>query len=128
MASISPEAAAALEKIIDPMLYSPSPLPENGSTSPGGDGSEMFSNNNLDDRDGSDPDVESTTIQMSESSSSVGKRKAVVVIRASEEEMKSETSTPPVKKKGKRNMHRCEICSRKFDRYVLFVCLFFFVP
>ena len=99
---------------------SPSPLSDNGSTSPGGGGSEMFSNNNLDDRDGSDPDVEPTAIRMSEDSTSAG-RKAVVVIRASEEEMKKEASTPPVKKKKKSKMHCCEVCSKKFPRYVLFV-------
>ena len=95
---------------------SPSPLSDNGSTSPGGGGggNEMF-NNNPDDRDGSDQDVESV-IRMSDNSSSTG-RKRVVVIR----EVKKETlTTPPVKKKKKSKMHCCEICLKKFPRYRFF--------
>ena len=101
---------------------SPSPLSDNGSTSPGGGGgggsSEMF-NNNPDDRDGSDQDVESV-IRMSENSSSKGrvKSKGLVVIRAGEEVKKETLITPPVKKKKKSKMHCCEICLKKFPRYV----------
>jgi hypothetical protein len=100
---------------------SPSPrLSDNESTSPGGGGgqhlglgsSEMF---NPDDRDGSDQDVE-TVIRMSEKISTTG-RKAVVVIKAGEE-VKKETLTPPVKKKKKSKMHCCEVCMKKFPRYV----------
>ena len=104
--------------------HSPSPLSDNGSTSPGGCGSEMF-NNNLDDRDGSDQDVDSV-IRMSENCSSAG-RKGVVVIRAGEE-VKKEALNPPVKKKKKSKMHCCEVCSKKFPRYGLFIVFFFFVP
>jgi hypothetical protein len=108
--------------------HSPSPLSDNGSTSPvGGCGSsETFNsnnnNNNPGDRDGSDQDVIDSAIRMSsESCSSAGRKGVVVVIRAREEEEKKETSTtPPVKKKKKSKMHVCEICSKKFPRYVFF--------
>lgn len=102
--------------------HSPSPLSDNESTSPGGCGSEMFNNsNNLDDRDGSDQDVESV-IRISENCSSAG-RKGVVVIRAGEE-VKKEALNPPVKKKKKSKMHCCEVCLKKFPRYGF---VFFFV-
>jgi hypothetical protein len=107
---------------------SPSPrlLSDNESTSPGNGGgrhlgSEMF-NNNPDDRDGSDQDIETVT-QMSEKSSVAG-RKKVVVIRAGEE-VKKETLTPPVKKKKKSKMHCCEVCLKKFPRYVFYIYCFY---
>ena len=89
---------------------SPSPrLSDNGSTSPGGGGrhlgglggSEMFNNSPVDRE--SDQDAE-TVIRMSENSSA------------------AETLTPSVKKKKKSKMHYCEVCFKKFPRYV---CLFF---
>ena len=111
---------------------SPSPrLSDYESTSPGGGSggggrhfgggccgsSEMFNNNNPDDRDGSDQDAESVA-RMSENSSIAGRK--VVVIRAGEEVKKETLTTPPVKKKKKSKMHCCEICLKKFPRYVLF--------
>ena len=103
--------------------HSPSPLSDNDSTSPCGGGSEMF-NYNPDDRDGSDQDVESA-IRMSENGSSAG-RKGVVIIRAGEEVKKEALTTPPVKKKKKSKMHCCEVCLKKFPRYVLFVVFFLY--
>ena len=107
---------------------SPSPrLSDYESTSPGGGSgarhfnggggggcsSEMFKNNKPDDRDGSDQDVES---RMSEKSSIAGRK--VVVIKAGEEMKKEILTTSPVKKKKKSKMHCCEICLKKFPRYV----------
>ena len=104
---------------------SSSPLSGNESTSPGAGGSSEMYNNNPDDRDWSDQDVDSA-IRMSENSSAAG-RKGVGVIRAGEEVKKEALTTPPVKKKKKSKMHCCEVCMKKFPRYVLFI-VFFFVP
>jgi hypothetical protein len=98
--------------------HSPSPLSDNGSTSPGGCGSsEMFniSNINPDDEDGSDQNIVDSAIRMSpENCFSASAGRKGIVIRAKEEEKNETLTTSPVKKKSK--IHCCEICFKKFPR------------
>ena len=90
--------------------HSPPPLFDNELTSPGGGGSSEMSSN-LDDRDGSDQDVESVS-GMSKDWFSAGKKGVVI---SAGEEVKKKTLT-----KKRSEMHCCDVCLKKFHRYGLF--------